>query len=99
MIEIYRGVFPRQMTVPFIVQRGGLRYRGIKSRKSGVKRESVPCFAGRSRLCQSGLPTLSVGASDDHRPNPTSWGDHLILSLCVMLRRSGAKRATISTVR
>jgi hypothetical protein len=54
--------FPRQMTLPIIVQ-GGLHYRGTKGRKSEVERESVPCFAGQSRqLYQLGPPTLSVGA-------------------------------------
>jgi hypothetical protein len=39
-----------------------------------------------SLLCQS-------GPSDDHRPNPASWCGRLILSLCVMLRRSGGARS------
>jgi hypothetical protein len=82
-------ILPRRMTLPFIVQRV-THYRGNKGRKSEVERKSVPSFAGRGcQLRQSGPPALLVGASEDHRPSPASWGGRLILSPCIMLRRSG----------
>jgi hypothetical protein len=75
------SLFPRWLTLPFIVQ-GSLFYRGTKDREREIERERVPCPVDQGRQL------YQLESSSGHHPNPVLGSGRLVLSLCVVFRQS-----------